>query len=170
MRTLADIDWDRWTPTMRATLLFVLRDGHALLIRKKRGLGAGLINAPGGRIEPGETALEAALREVEEEVGVRPRGAQARGELSFQFTDGLALHVHVYTAPDCEGEVIETDEALPLWLPVDALPYDEMWADDRIWVPVMLRGERFTLRAVFDGQELLDHTIEHTIEHAAAED
>ena len=148
------------TPTIRATLLFVLQDGQALLMRKKRGLGAGKINAPGGRIEPGETTLAAAIREVQEEVGVTPTGVEECGELSFQFTDGLALHATVYTATGCTGTLTETPEAIPQWTPLDRMPYDEMWADDRIWVPVMLARRRFHLRAVFDGDAMLWHEIE----------
>jgi 8-oxo-dGTP diphosphatase len=55
------MDWSTWTPRDRAVLLFVIRGGQALLIRKKRGLGAGKINAPGGRIEAGESPEEAAV-------------------------------------------------------------------------------------------------------------
>ncbi len=151
-----DIDWTAWTPTIRATLLFVITEGRALLIRKKRGLGAGKINAPGGRIEPGETPRQAAERELLEEVGVRATDSEHRGELSFQFTDGLRLHVHVFVAGRHEGTPIETDEAIPLWLPVDALPYDEMWADDAVWLPHLLAGRRFALRALFDDDTMLD--------------
>ena len=63
----SEIDWTNWQPKERATLLFVLRDGQILLIHKKRGLGAGKINAPGGRLENGETPLAAAIRETQEE-------------------------------------------------------------------------------------------------------
>ena len=35
MRRLADVDWEGWDPEIRATLLFVVRDGEILLIRKK---------------------------------------------------------------------------------------------------------------------------------------
>jgi 8-oxo-dGTP diphosphatase len=49
-------DWSVWQPTERANLCFVTRGDEVLLIHKKRGLGAGKINGPGGRIEPGETA------------------------------------------------------------------------------------------------------------------
>lgn len=159
MRTLADVDWSTWSPTMRGTLLFVLHQGQALLIRKKRGLGAGKINAPGGKIDPGETALQAAVREVQEEVGVAALGAEEVGELSFQFVDGLRLHVVVFVARAHQGSPVETDEAVPLWLPVHDLPFDEMWADDRVWVPWMLRGEAFHLRALFDGDAMLGHEI-----------
>ncbi|MEM9057182.1 MAG: NUDIX domain-containing protein, partial [Pseudomonadota bacterium] len=60
------IDWAAWTPKDIATLLFVVRGGEVLLIHKKRGLGAGKINGPGGRVEPGETVQECAVREVRE--------------------------------------------------------------------------------------------------------
>lgn len=162
MRHLTDVDWATWTPSMRGTLLFVLHEGQALLIRKKRGLGAGKINAPGGKIDPGETALQAAVREVQEEVGVTPHDPEERGELSFQFVDGLRLHVRVFQARRFTGTPIETDEAIPLWKPLDALPYDEMWADDRVWVPELLAGRRFALRALFDGDAMLDHVIDVT--------
>ena len=65
----------QWTPDILATLMFVVQDGKILLIRKKRGIGAGKVNGPGGKFEPGETALQCVLREVREESGlteVRP--------------------------------------------------------------------------------------------------
>ena len=76
---IADIDWTTWQATDVATLVFVLHDGQALLIRKKRGLGAGKINAPGGRVDPGETVEQCAVREVQEELGVTPTGLSHHG-------------------------------------------------------------------------------------------
>jgi 8-oxo-dGTP diphosphatase len=159
VRTLADIHWPSWKAEDEATLLFVIRGGEVLLIRKKRGLGAGKINGPGGRMHAGETPLEAAIREVQEEVCVTPREISACGELSFQFVDGYSIHVHVFRAAGCDGEVKETDEAVPLWTSLDAIPYDEMWADDRIWVPMMLEGRPFNGHFIFDGDEMLDHDL-----------
>jgi len=65
-RRLGDIDWSSWRAVDRATLTFVTEGSRLLLIRKKRGLGAGKINGPGGRLEQGETPLACAIREVEE--------------------------------------------------------------------------------------------------------
>jgi 8-oxo-dGTP diphosphatase len=157
---IEEIDWNSWEPQQRATLLFVIRGGQILLIRKKRGLGAGKINGPGGRIDPGETPLGAAIREVQEELCVTPIGVRYCGELRFQFLDGLSLHGYVFTATDCDGDPQETEEATPLWTPIDSIPYDEMWADDRLWVPLMLAGTRFEGRFLFDGDRMLDHEIE----------
>ena len=159
-RRVDGIDWSRWQAVDRATLLFVVRGGEILLIRKKRGLGKGKINGPGGRLEGEETPLEGALREVREEVCVEATGARERGELYFQFVDGYSIHVHVFQADDCRGEVQETPEALPLWVALDAIPYDEMWADDRLWLPQMLAGRRFLGRFIFEDDAMLDHQLE----------
>ena len=45
---VSDIDWDTWQPEEVATLMFIIQGDSVLLIRKKRGLGAGKINGPGG--------------------------------------------------------------------------------------------------------------------------
>ena len=68
MRTVAEVDWENWNPKERATLMFILQNGRMLLIHKKRGFGAGYFNAPGGRLEAGETSLECAVRETREEL------------------------------------------------------------------------------------------------------
>ena len=64
-----------WRAVHHATLTFVIRNEQILLIRKKRGLGAGKINGPGGKLDPGETPLQAAIRETEEELLTRLRSA-----------------------------------------------------------------------------------------------
>lgn len=157
--TLDVLDPATWRPHDVATLLFVIRGGRALLIRKKRGLGAGKINAPGGRLEPGEAPRDAAVREVREELGVTPLDPRERGELRFQFVDGYALECHVFSSDDCEGEPYETDEAVPLWTPLDAIPYAEMWQDDALWMPLLLAGKWFSGRFVFDGDRMLAYEI-----------
>lgn len=156
----SDIDWSTWVPRERATLLFVIRDGQALLIHKKKGLGAGKINGPGGRLEPGETPLQAAIREVEEELLVTPTGVREAGELKFQFVDGFSIHGYVFTATDCVGEPTETDEAIPIWTPLDQIPFDRMWEDDRVWVPLMLAHKPFVGRFLFDGDKMIAHELD----------
>lgn len=47
-------------------------------VREDDGPYQGLLEFPGGKIEEGETPVEAAVREVEEEVGISIQGAEAR--------------------------------------------------------------------------------------------
>ena len=155
-----DFNWPvEWKPRERATLMFVVKDGRILLIMKKRGLGAGKVNGPGGRIDPGETPEQCAIRETQEELLITPTGVSFAGELMFQFIDGHSIHGYVYTATDHTGEPTETNEAAPLWTDVNAIPYEKMWQDDALWIPLMLADTKFVGRFVFDGDKMLWHDV-----------
>ena len=158
-RRLADIDWQDWRARDRATLIFAIEGDQVLLIRKKRGLGAGKVNGPGGKLDPGEAPIDCARREFEEELLATPLSLEERGELRFQFCDGYSIHVHVFVASGLDGEARETEEAIPLWTPIAAIPYDEMWEDDRLWLPGVLAGGRVDGRFIFDGDSMLDHDL-----------
>lgn len=158
------MDWTTWSPRERATLCFIVKDARILLIRKKRGLGAGKINGPGGKIDAGETALASAIRETQEEVGVTPLEIAERGTLHFQFLDGYSLHCTVFLARDLDGEPIETAEATPMWVSIEAIPFDEMWADDCHWLPLLLAGCSFEAWFEFDGDTMLSQRVESSDE------
>jgi len=96
---------------------------------------------------------------VQEEVGVTPSQLEERGVLHFQFTDGYSLHCTVFLARQFTGVPIETDEAPPLWFDFDAVPYEEMWADDRHWLPEVLAGRRFVAWFDFDGDTMLSQDV-----------
>lgn len=145
-----ELDWTNWQPRETATLMFVRMDGMVLLIRKLKGMGAGLINAPGGRVDPGETPEQGAIRETQEELRVTPLGVKEAGVLNFRFTNGYSLRCHVFTAAAYEGVPSPTPEAIPLWMDERDMPYGQMWADDRLWYPLVLEGRRFDGRFLFD--------------------
>jgi 8-oxo-dGTP diphosphatase len=169
------------------TLCHLVVDGELLLVRKQRGLGAGKRVGPGGKVEAGETVREAARREVREELRIDPVGVEKRGEFDFHFRDREAergeaserasgearpasdgtvdddsMHVHVFAAEGIEGEPEVTEEAVPEWYPTDAVPYDEIWIDDRVWLPHLVAGE--TVRGTFvlsdDGDSLVRYEME----------
>lgn len=150
----------------RATLCHLVRDDRMLLMEKKRGVGAGKTIAPGGKIEPGERPREAARREVREEVGIDVRGMDKVGELAFEFGEDPFMFVHVYWSERFEGTPAESPEGSPAWYDLDALPYDEMWDDDRHWLPAVVAGGTVAARFRFDadGDRLLDHAIERGVE------
>ena len=157
-----DIEPGTWSAVEEAVLCFIRdsRNGKVLLIHKKTGLGAGLINAPGGRIEAGETPAEAAVRETMEEVGLAVEDLVHRGDLFFQFADGHSIRGYVFSTESWEGEPIETGEADPFWCGEEDIPYDRMWADDSWWLPHMLAGSPFRGRFIFDGEKMLSMSLD----------
>lgn len=157
-----DIDWDTWQPEEVATLLFVLRGDEVLLIRKKRGLGAGKINGPGGKLENNETPMECAIRETNEELIINPLDVRYAGELFFHALDMPRIHGWVYIATGFEGTPTETDEAIPIWFPIDKIPFDEMWDDDRLWLNQVLSGKIVKGYFTFEGEALQDADVTFT--------
>ena len=150
-----DIDWKSWKPVETATLMFVRMDGMVLLIRKLKGMGKGLINGPGGRVDAGEMPAEGVVRETQEELKITPVDVKEAGVLHFQFTSGYSLRCHVFTASGYDGTPSQTPEAIPLWVDEREMPYSQMWADDRIWYPLILQGRYFVGRFLFDSGNLV---------------
>lgn len=159
-RIPSPIDWSSWVAPTKATLMFVIRDGEVLLIEKKRGLGAGKVNGPGGKIDPGETPFECAVRETEEELRITALDPVKIGELHFAMSDVPDILCHVFLARTFEGVPTETPEAKPLWCRLDRIPYDRMWSDDVHWFPHLLDGRGFRGRFVFRGESVVWHEVE----------
>lgn len=137
-----------------ATLAVIVCDGKLLLGEKKRGeIGTGMLNGPGGKVEPGETPEECVIRETREELGIElDREALDRvGMIRFHTGEGPSFAVHIYRTGAFTGELKETDEMIPSWYPTDHLPYERMFESDRLWLPKALAGEYFDADAYYDG-------------------
>lgn len=153
-------DIDHWPCDLIATLLFCIDGQQVLLIHKKRGLGAGKINGPGGKLEPDESLADCARRETLEETGIKASDAIASGTLCFTFSDGLRLRVHPFVSRAFSGILQETDEAIPFWQDISTIPFDAMWADDRLWLPHVLAGGQAFGHFHFDDDTLISHKLE----------
>lgn len=134
--------------------LAIIRDprGHVLLGEKQRGIGTGNVVGVGGKLEPGETPVEALVREVREESGL----VLAPGELhpaavieyTFPSRPAWSQRSHVFTAQvGVEATPISSDELTVSWF--SEPPYARMWADAREWLPQVLAGSRIVAEFTF---------------------
>ena len=138
----------------QATLCYVVRGepaSHALLGYKKRGFGQGKYVGFGGKIEAGEDAATAAVRELAEESSLEVTVAELQplGRITFLFParpdwDHL---VHLFLTRTWRGIPTESEEMRPEWFHVSQIPYHLMWEDSRYFLPLALDGREF--RATF---------------------
>ncbi len=138
------------------TLVYLIKGAHVLLALKKRGFGMDLWNAPGGKIEFGETARFTAIRETQEEVGLTPVLNDPVGEILYHDAVHGNWKVTVYRTEDFSGEARESDEMKPEWFPLDAIPYTQMWPGDDAWLPYVIENRKFAAELWFDGKGKLE--------------
>lgn len=88
------------------------RGGEVLLIRRGRPPREGEWSLPGGKIEPGERAVEAALRELREETGVEARLVGLVDVVDGIFPEAGRHYVLIdYLAVWMAGEPVAGDDA-----------------------------------------------------------
>ncbi|KAJ1301295.1 hypothetical protein OPQ81_003699 [Rhizoctonia solani] len=152
--------WRTGTAIKRFTNAFVF-DPNKRQGLKKRGFGKGIYNGFGGKVDPGETVGDAALRELQEEshltAPLEPCGLLLFVGAGHEHTH----HITIFRAKTWQGEPTETDEMRPEWfafpslsvpstpVPSDTLPpfpYHSMWKDDPLWIPHLLKSEYFVGR------------------------
>lgn len=145
----------------QATLMFLIDGNKVLLAMKKRGFGEGKWNGVGGKPNEGETIEQAAIRETEEEIGVKVKNLEQVGTLDFYFPavpkeKDWNQQVVVFFAKEWDGEPVETEEMKPEWFDRESLPFDEMWVDDKIWLPKVLKGKKIKAEFTFDKDQNIE--------------
>lgn len=135
------------------------------MLKKSQGLfGQGKWNAPGGKILPNETAQKCATREVLEETQLTVQNLKQIGTVYFYKYDKRTdpdWKVQVFVSHDFAGTAADGREGIVRWFSVDALPFDEMWEDDRYWVKLALEGTRLEGWFYYSGdfEKLKDYAL-----------
>ena len=146
-----------------STLVFLIKRSEGkisqiLLAMKKRGFGMNRWNGAGGKVEPGETIEQAAKREVLEEISVDVSELNKIAELIFIFSDNPSWDqlVSVYFSEEWAEEPQESEEMRPQWFSVSDIPYNDMWPDDKFWLPQVIAGELVKASFTFGKNDSVD--------------
>jgi 8-oxo-dGTP diphosphatase len=138
------------------TVCFLLKktpEREVLLGFKKTGFGVGKYAGIGGKVEAGETVEMAAIREVQEEIGViiLEQDLRFMGTVTFLFPSKLEWNqvVSIFLAEKWVGEPGESNEIKPAWFKLDEVPFSSMWQDARHWIPRILSGDKIQAKFIF---------------------
>ena len=106
-----------------AAAVVVRKDGRFLLVRRGRGPQTGRWSVPGGKVEPGESVEQAAVRETFEETGIRVRAERELGVVLVPAGPDLAYEVHDIAATCLGGALRAGDDASDArWVAPEELP------------------------------------------------
>lgn len=159
--------------TIRATLALFVKGNKLLLGEKKRGFAKGTLNGIGGKQDPGETIDEAMIRECKEEIGAVPTKFEQVGRIDFDLWykgEHPNMEMYIYKCFEFDGKIEETEEIIPAWFEIDKIPFDRMLADDLLWLPFVLKGEKVVGKVKFDkDMKMLYHNIK-TLEEIKAKE
>lgn len=125
-------------------LVFLTRGDDVLLIKRSadRPVFPGLYNGVGGHVERGESVLAAALRETEEESGLRPSALWLCAAVAIDTGDtGTGIAMWVFRG-EADGEPTASPEGEIGWVPVGRIPELPMVEDIPTLLPKVLAIKR----------------------------
>lgn len=142
------------------TLCYLEDDGRYLLlhrVKKKNDPNEGKWMGIGGHLEEGETPLQCAKREINEETGLIADKLVYKGQIDFLQLGRLSERMYLYLVPSFHGEMIECNEGDLAWVKKEEALSLPMWEGDRVFLPLLEKeGPRFKLSLLYQGDDLVD--------------
>jgi 8-oxo-dGTP diphosphatase len=110
-------------PEIAAVGAIAVRDGALLLIRRGHAPSRGRWSLPGGRVEPGESAHEALIREMAEETGLAVEVGELVGEVVRPGPNGVTYRIQDFRVTVAGSAAVAGDDAADVaWVPLHDVP------------------------------------------------
>lgn len=146
-----------------ATLCYVRHQGKTLMlhrIKKTNDMHAGKWNGLGGKLLPGETPEQCAIREVQEESGLTLINPILRGVITFPgFSNDDDWYCFLFVGYEFTGELIDSPEGVLAWIDDTVLLELPLWAGDRIFIPWLDVDAFFSGQFTYVDGQLQDHDV-----------
>lgn len=152
------------------TLCYIEKEDKYLMmhrVKKENDINKDKYIGVGGHFEYGESPDECLLREVKEETGLTLIKYKPRGIVTFIYGDEnqpderMVEYMHLYTATDFKGNIIECDEGNLEWIDKSMVYNLPIWEGDKIFFRLLEeREDYFSLKLVYsENGELISSEV-----------
>ena len=108
------------TENVELTVLCLITDGVRMLLQNRTKKDWQGYTLPGGHVEPGESFVDAVIREMKEETGLEIKNPRLAGVKQFPIESGRYV-VLLFKATEYRGTVVSSDEGQMEWVKSDRL-------------------------------------------------
>ena len=145
------------------TLCYIEKGDQYLMlhrVKKEHDINKDKWIGVGGKFEDKESPEDCLFREVREETGLTLTSWKFRGIITFVTDRYETEFMHLYTADDWEGEMIECNEGNLEWLDKKEVFNLKVWEGDKIFFWLMQHDAPFfSLRLEYVGDELVSYAM-----------
>ena len=107
---------------------------------------------PGGHIEPGESIVDAVVREMKEETGIMIKSPRLCGIKQFPIEGGRYI-VFLFETDQFEGKIVDSDEGKMYWVKKSELSNVNLVGDFDELIEVMLSDTLTEFQYIFENGE-----------------
>nr|MBQ8243745.1 8-oxo-dGTP diphosphatase [Oscillospiraceae bacterium] len=140
------------TEPIELTVLCLIHRGEELLLQNRTKPDWRGWTLPGGHVEPGESIVDAVIREMKEETGLTILRPKLCGVKQFPIENGRYL-VLMFETEEFEGRLSSSEEGTMAWIHRSRLPEYAAVADLEELLDVMLKPELTEFQYLIHGDD-----------------
>ena len=144
------------TENVELTVLCLIQDGKRILLQNRIKEDWKGYTFPGGHVEPGESFVDAVVREMKEETGLDIIRPHLVGIKQFPIEKGRYI-VLLFKTTEFSGSVVSSAEGEMEWINIEDLPYVNVVGDFNDLMKVLNDQDLNEFQYTIDNGEWIVH-------------